>query len=208
MNFYYMAYRDQLVPTGELSNVGYPIMTNVPSSYRTGVEITASVRATKKINLAGNLTLSRNIIRDFTEYYVDYNSTTFEEEYKSRFLGDVNIAYSPGVVAASDISYMPVGGMEIHLISKYVGYQYFDNTSNAVRSLDPYFVNNLRIDHEFKLKKGTLIGAQLQVNNLFNSMYVSNAYGGNWYTDGVEYSWAGYFPQAGINYLARLFVRF
>jgi iron complex outermembrane receptor protein len=96
----------------------------------------------------------------------------------------------------------------MHLISKYVGYQYYDNTSNSVRSLNPYFVNNLRLDYEVPVKKLDRVELQLLINNIFNSDIISNAYGGNFYVDGTEYSWAGYFPQAGINWLARLTVRF
>lgn len=208
LNFYYMAYSDQLVPTGELSNVGYPVMTNVESSYRAGMEITAGIKPVKRLNIDGSLTLSRNIIRDFTEYYVDYNTATGEELYLSKNLGNVNIAYSPGIVAAADIAFNAFKGVDLHLLSKYVGYQYYDNTSNAVRSLNPYFVNNLRIDYELPVKRLEKVEVQLLVNNLFNSDIVSNAYGGNYYVDGTEYSWAGYFPQAGINWLARLTIRF
>jgi iron complex outermembrane recepter protein len=98
--------------------------------------------------------------------------------------------------------------LDIHMISKYVGKQYIDNTSNSGRSIDPYFVNNVRIDYEPQLKH--LRGAELQllVNNIFNKLYENNGYGGNWYEDGVEKTWAYYFPQAGINYMLRIGVKF
>ena len=79
---------------------------------------------------------------------------------------------------------------------------------NSQRMIDPYLVGNLRIDYDLALKGIESINLQFLVNNIFNNKYVNNAYGGNWYTDGQEYTWAYYFPQAGINWLTRITVRF
>ncbi|MBS0011017.1 MAG: TonB-dependent receptor [Bacteroidales bacterium] len=208
LNLYYMFYHDQLVPTGELSNVGYPIMTNVEKSYRAGIEITTAVKPFDFLEWNINTTVSRNRIRDFVEHYVDYNTLTSEEIPGTREHGDVNIAYSPALILNSIISVSPLKNIELHLISKYVGKQYFDNTNSEDRLIDPYFVNNLRFDYNFSIRGIKNIGLQLQLNNMLNSLYENNAYGGNYYLDGQEYTWAYYFPQAGINYLARLSVSF
>jgi len=98
--------------------------------------------------------------------------------------------------------------LNLHLISKYVGKQCFDNTMNNERMIDPYFINNIRID--FNPVIGKIKGTQLQmlVNNLFNVEYESNAYGGNWYEDGIEKTWSYYFPQAGTNFMVRLGFKF
>ena len=93
--------------------------------------------------------------------------------------------------------------VEVHFISKYVGKQYFDNTMNPERMIDPYFVNNLRIDFEPVIPKIKGAEFQLLINNIFNNLYESNAYGGNWYENGIEKSWSYYFPQAGINFMIR-----
>jgi iron complex outermembrane receptor protein len=207
-NLYYMLYHDQLVPTGELSNVGYPIMTNVGKSYRTGIELTLGMKPADFINWNLNLTLSKNRIIGFVEYYNDYNTIDWSPEYKSKQPADVDIAYSPSVISTSDIIIIPVKKAEIHFVSKYVGHQYFDNTQSSARSLKPYFVNNMRFDYEFELKKIKSIDLQFFVNNIFNSLYENNAYGGNWYEDGVEKTWAYYFPQAGINYMLSLNLKF
>jgi iron complex outermembrane receptor protein len=74
--------------------------------------------------------------------------------------------------------------------------------------LDPYFTSNLRIDFEPEIKKIRKTELQILVNNIFNTMYESNAYGGNWYENGIENTWAYFFPQAGINFLVRLGLRF
>ncbi len=202
-NLYAMIYKDQLVPTGELSSVGYPITTNVAKSHRTGIEISAGIKPLKSLNWDFSITLSRNKIADFTEYYTDYNTSDWSREYKSKLLGKVDIAYSPSFTGISDLNFKPVKNIEMHFISKYVARQYFDNTMNPERMINPYFVNNLRIDFEpeIRLMKGAEF--QLLINNIFNLKYESNAYGGNWYEDGIEKSWSYYFPQAGTNLMFR-----
>jgi iron complex outermembrane recepter protein len=208
VNLFGMTYKDQLVPTGQLSNVGYSIMTNVSRSYRLGIEMSAAIKLSDRMNWSSNLTLSRNKIRDFVDHYVDYSSSDWSSRNLSKSLGEVDIAYSPPVTATSDIAFNIMKGIELHLTSKYVGKQYFDNTMNPERSINPYFVNNFRIDFEPKLRniKGTEI--QLLINNVFNKLYENNAYGGNWYEDGIEKSWSYYFPQAGINYMLKIGIKF
>ncbi len=208
LNLYGMIYKDQLVPTGELSNVGYSIMTNAEKSYRTGAEITAGFMPADFINWDLSLTLSKNKIIDFTEYYVDYNTTDWSSEYKSRQLGRVDIAYSPGVIGSSDFSVKIIPEIKVHFISKYVGKQYFDNTMNIERMLDPYLVNNIMVGFEPETKHIRGAEMQLIVNNIFNSKYESNAYGGNWFEDGIEKSWSYYFPQAGTNFMLMLGLKF
>jgi iron complex outermembrane receptor protein len=208
INLYGMIYKDQLVPTGELSNVGYSIMTNVDKSYRLGIETSAVISISDHFIWHGNITLSRNKINNFVEYYTNYNTTDWSSQYLSKSLGMVDIAYSPSFIMASDLAINIHRGIDLHLISKYVGKQYFDNTMNPERTIDPYFVNNLRIDlsPRFRNLKGMEI--QFLVNNIFNTMYENNAYGGNWYEDGVEKTWSYFFPQAGTNFLCRLDIKF
>jgi len=201
VNFFGMFYKDQLVPTGQLSSVGYAIMTNVEKSYRTGIELTASVKPSKIIDWNFNLTLSSNKIKNFKLYYIDYNTSDWSKEYKSKDLGTTDIAYSPSIISSGDIGIFLTKNLSAHLISKYVGRQYFDNTGSSNRMINPYFVNNLRIDIFPAIKGIKSTGLHFLINNLLNVKYESNAYGGLWYEDGVEKTWAYYFPQAGINFL-------
>jgi iron complex outermembrane receptor protein len=208
LNLFGMYYSDQLVPTGELSNVGYPIMTNVKKSYRTGVELTLSIRPAAAIMWNLNTTLSRNKIPGFTEFYTEYDTADWSSAYESRYLGKVDIAYSPAIISSSDLEFKISENFRIHFISKYVGRQYFDNTMSSQRMLDPYFVNNLRLDFEPVVRLIKRTELQLLINNIFDTAYESNAYGGNWFENGKEKSWAYYFPQAGINFMVRLGLRF
>jgi iron complex outermembrane receptor protein len=202
-NGYYMLYDDQLVPTGELSSTGYSIMTNVRKSYRLGIEVNAGIRPFKFLSWDIGMTKSRNKINDFIEYYIDYNTSDWSEEYKSKSLGKVDIAYSPSLIGSSDITFRILKNTELHLISKYVGKQYFDNTMSSNRMIDPYLVNNLRLDFRPVIPFIKRTEIQLLINNLFDTEYESNAYGGNWYEDGNEKTWSYYFPQAGTNFLVR-----
>ena len=125
INLYGMIYKDQLVPTGELSDVGYPIMTNVDKSYRLGLELMAGIKPAEFIDWNLNMTMSRNKILNFTEYYIDYNTSDWSEEYKSNEIGETDIAYSPSLTGTSDLSFKAFKSLDIHLISKYVGKQYY-----------------------------------------------------------------------------------
>ncbi|MEE4115242.1 MAG: TonB-dependent receptor [Marinilabiliaceae bacterium] len=208
INLYYMLYSDQLVPTGKLSNVGYPIMTNVANSYRAGIEISASIRPVEMLEWKFTSTFSRNIIKDFTEYASNYIPALDITEEISIYHKDVDIAYSPSVVASGDLGFYPFKDMGVHFISKYVGKQYFDNTQSENRKIDPYLVSNLRLDYDLSAGGRMKVGLQLLVSNIFNTLYENNAYGGSWYEDMQEYTWAYYFPQAGTSYLARLTLLF
>ncbi len=208
VNLYGMIYKNQLVPTGELSDVGYSIMTNVDKSYRVGVELSGGIKPANFIDWNLNLTLSRNKITNFTEHYIDYNTTDWTSEYLSKNLGQVDIAYSPSITGSSDLTFKVFRGSEIHLLSKYVGKQYFDNTMNPERTIDPYFVNNVRIDYEPQIRNIKEVELQLLINNIFNEIYENNAYGGNWYENGIEKNWSYYFPQAGTSFMFRIGLKF
>ena len=133
---------------------------------------------------------------------------TGSSQYLSRNIGEVDIAYSPSVITSSDLWFKIHKGTELHLISKFVGKQYVDNTMNQERMIDPYFVNNIRLDYEPELRKIKGLQFQILINNIFNEVYESNGYGGNWYEDGVEKSWSYYFPQAGTNFMVKLGLKF
>ena len=207
-NLYGMFYKDQLVPTGELSNVGYSVMTNVAKSHRLGAEFTAGIKPAGFIDFNASLTISSSRIIGFIEYFTDYNTRDESSVYTSKNLGNTDIAYSPSVICSGDLGFRLSEGFNLHLISKYVGKQYFDNTMSADRTIDPYFVNNIRLDLEPKFKWIRGFEFQLLINNIMNEVYENNAYGGNWYEDGQEKTWAYYFPQAGRNFMARISLKF
>lgn len=202
-NFYYMDYKNQLVLTGALNDVGGSIRTNVDNSYRTGVEITGGYEISDKIGWSGNFTYSQSKIKEYVEDLNDYQEGgVFTNTYHDTF-----IAYSPDIIGMSQFIFTPVNGLDLILFSKYVGKQYLDNTSNESRKLDPYFVNDIIINYTIKTRFIEEIGINLMVNNVFNIEYESNGYSFG-YLYGEEYRETYYYPQAGINFLAGLNLRF
>jgi iron complex outermembrane receptor protein len=196
-NYYLMDYTDQLVLTGEINDVGAYIRTNIPESYRTGVELQAGYLITPSLRWNANLTLSRNKINSFTEFIDNYDiggqrETAFE---------NTSIALSPNVIAGSQLSWYPLSGIELSLLSKYVGKQYLDNTENGERMIGAYFVNDVRILYSFSPKWIDEISLSLLVNNVLNEQYVSNGYTFGYITGGQTIYEEYYYPQAGTNFL-------
>jgi iron complex outermembrane receptor protein len=208
LNLYYMDYIDQLVPTGEKSSVGYDIMTNVPHSYRTGIEIMAGVKPFSRLSVNANVTLSRNKIKNFTSWETFYDYDWELADYEPNEMGETDLAYSPNIIASGIISYRIFSGFNISFISKYVGSQYFDNTSSENRKIDAYWVNNLQLDYSFSTAIIKEIQLKFQINNLFNVKYCNNAYGWYYYYDNAETTESFYFPQAGINFMGGIVFKF
>lgn len=201
---YYMRYRDQLVLTGKINDIGAYTRTNIPDSYRTGIELQGGIRPYSWIHAAANLSLSQNKIMNFTEYIDDYDNGG----QKINSYHSTNIALSPSVIGGATISFFPYENLEISLLSKYVGRQYLDNTQHDDRTIDPFFVENLRAIYTFShkwLKKAELM---LMVNNLFNAQYESGGYTYNYFSGGKLSVNNFYFPMAGINFMMGLNVKF
>lgn len=196
-NYYYMNYKDQLVLTGQINDVGSAIMVNVDKSYRTGIELQAGVQIAKDFQWNGNTTISMNKIKDFTEYVDNWNTWGQEEFY----LGDTDLAFSPNVVANSEFVYSPGENFSISFISQYVGEQYIDNTSSSDRTLDAYFVNHLKADYTIQPKLFDEIVLHFMANNLFNHTYESNAWVYSYIYDGERGKIDGYYPQAGAHFM-------
>jgi iron complex outermembrane receptor protein len=201
-NLYFMNYRNQLILTGEINNVGAPIMTNIPESYRAGLELIGGYHPWTRFKIDANLTLSRNRIKKFTEFIDnwDYWNDPVNQPYQfSNYLGETDLAFSPSITGAGRITYEVISNLKIILQSKFVGRQFIDNTSSEDRIIDRYFVSDLSINYTFDTKLFREIGLSLQVNNLFNSEYESNAWIYRYVTGGEEHFMDGYFPQAGIH---------
>jgi len=204
LNVYYMYYHNQLVETGKINNVGDPVMVNVPKSHRTGLEFTAGARIGKNFKWNANLTLSRNKIKSYTEF-IDNWDTWGQDIWE---LENTEISFSPNVIAYNLFSYEVIDNMYVKLESKYISKQYIDNTSSEKRKLDPYFVNNIIFNYLIHTSFIEEIGVDLLVNNIFNSRYESNAWVYKYIYEGQEQEYNGYFPQAGINFMVGLHLRF
>jgi len=201
---YYMNYHNQLVSTGKINDVGAYTRTNAPESYRLGVELQAGERFTKWLNASGNISFSKNKIKNFTEYVDDYdNGGQIRNQYHN-----TNISFSPGEVAAAMLNIIPVANSEISFQSKYVGRQFLDNTSHISRSIDPYYVQNLKLSYRLSTKKPfKAVDFIFKVNNVFNKKYESNGYTYNYFYGGELAVENYYFPMAGTNFLAAINIK-
>jgi iron complex outermembrane receptor protein len=210
-NLYYMLYKDQLIQTGELNDVGAAIMVNVDDSYRAGIELMGGLKISRSLRWDVNATFSENKIKNFTEYVDnwDYWYDTDNEPYQYvTDLGKTDLAFSPNVIVNSQLSFNAAKGLSVSLFSNYVSDQYIDNSSSEDRKLDAWFVNNLKVDYTVKGNLFKEIKLHLMVNNLFDSEYESNAWVYSYYTGGSRYKMDGYFPQSGINFLAGIDFKF
>ncbi|UBM57452.1 TonB-dependent receptor [Marinilongibacter aquaticus] len=203
-NAYFMKYKDQLVLTGAINNVGESIRLNVPDSYRAGIELQLAQQLSEKFLFNGNVTLSRNKIKEFNEFVPSYDGET-PDEY-NRYT-DTDISFSPSVIAGASLSYKPCKVMELAILPKYVGKQYLDNTSSEDRTIDPYFVSDFRINFELNPTWAKALGVSLLVNNVFNAQYSSNGYTYS-YLYGEKITENFLYPQAGTNFLAAIRLRF
>jgi iron complex outermembrane receptor protein len=203
MNFYYMYYKNQLILTGEINDVGAYIMSNVPESYRSGLELAAHINMSKYLKWNLNLALSKNKIKNLIVYVDNWDTWGQDTE----FYNLTDISFSPSIVAGSDMNLRIFKSVDASFISKFVGKQYIDNTSNNERAINPYFVNDLRISYTFNTSTFKEIRVNLFINNIFNEMYESNAWVYRYSYNGKQYITDGYFPQAGINFLAGINIK-
>lgn len=210
-NLYYMRYKDQMVQTGKLNDVGYKLMQNVPTSYRMGIELSGAVQPANWIRIDANVTLSQNKIKNYTAYYDLYNNQNDYEFVKqtSEYLGTTNISFSPNVIGSGILTITPYKALSLALVGKYVGKQYYDNTSNKDNRLADYFVSNIVLGYTFKTQKIGEVDLQFSVNNILNKRYVGNAWvATDKFEDGSEIVYTGLYPQATRNIMAKLGIRF
>ncbi|WP_428235505.1 TonB-dependent receptor [Gracilimonas sp.] len=201
VNVYGMFYRDQLVPTGQINDVGEIVRENVPESYRAGIELQGGYSLTNNLTISANATFSQNKIVEYTQYTDLYDASFSYEGQQETVYEDTDIAFSPSVITNGIISYQNKG-LTTEIISKYVSRQYLDNTQTQSRSIDPYFVNDVRLSYGFgDVPLMEDITATLQVNNIFNHKYVTNGYTFGWIYDGTPAHFNYYYPQAGTNFL-------
>jgi iron complex outermembrane recepter protein len=203
-NAFYMDYKDQLVMTGALNNVGAPIFTNSGKSYRYGLELDAQIMLHKKLFLQPNVTLSQNKNQDFY----------FQRDGVLANLGNTNIAFSPEIVGGGNLTFLPVKNLQVSLLGKFVGKQYMGNIDSENSVLSDYSIFDFNANYDWKINKRikSIVFSAL-VNNILNRKYESNGYfytyDDTWSGPGTTtIEGAGFYPQAGINFLVGAALKF
>ena len=218
VNGYLMFYHNQLILTGKINDIGEMLTENIPLSFRSGLEFVCSVKPIDWLRWDGSLTLSHNRILDFIETInvVDENWVPIGQSVNNLY-HYTPIAFSPEMLANSMITFTK-NNFELGFQSIFVGKQFVDNTGLLDRRLPNYLLNNLRLSYALPLKKIQRINFTLLINNLFNKLYISNAWSAPTITATPENpvynqnspvnNFFGCFPQAGINFLASVSVKF
>ncbi len=196
---YLMEYRDQLLETGRISNVGYTIKENVPRSYRRGLELSAGWEPMEWLRLDGNLALSRNRILDYTLMVDRLDAGGNYLGKVSEHYGSTDILMSPSAVGMAAATFRPLPALVLGLTWKYVGRQFIDNTSSLERSLPAYDVFSLKAEYALRKVKITIF-----VDNLLSKRYVADAWVYRCFTPDGERTESGLFPQAPCNALLKL----
>lgn len=205
--FYYMNYKNQLVLTGALNDVGAQTRTNIPKSYRLGVELQGSVSLAKWISVSGNLALSENKIKRIDQFFTEYD-INFEEigQVKNNY-EKPDISFSPSIIGGATVSILPLKNAEITLPAKYVGRQYLDNTGDKNRRLNDYFVQDMLVTYTVKNKFAKETVFVFQINNLFDKKYEPNGATYPYIYNGMMQHEVYLFPMAGINFMGGINIK-
>ena len=210
VNSYFMDYKNQLVLTGALNDVGAPIRATSGSSYRLGLEMDVDIRISDKLSIRPNATFSSNKNRDF---FITKDGNTTPQS-----LGNTDLSFSPDVIVGNIFTYTPLKNVQLSLLSKYVSEQFMSNFSSEVSTndvLESYFTSDLNVVYTLKTNKifKSVVFTAL-VTNIFDTEYVDRGY---YYTFDDDYSnpgtvttvdGAGYYPQATRNFLIGATFRF
>jgi len=212
VNLYYMDYKDQFVQTGEVSDIGESLTTNIAKSYRMGVELTAGIEVTPWLTLEGNAALSKNKIKDFDEVVEDWDNGSQTIHY-----GNSTLSYSPSTIL-NGFARFHVSGFEAVWHTNFVSRQYLDNTENDDRSLPCYSVSNLHLGYTatgikkaFGLKEVVL---GLDFSNIFARRYaasgwvysaICDSYG---HPNDNRYYQIGFIPMAGFTAMGSVTLKF
>lgn len=194
---YYMLYKNQLVLTGKINDIGAYTRTNIPDSYRLGIELQGNTRLADWVGISGNLALSRNKIRNYTEYVDDYDNGG-QQKFS---YAHPDIAFSPAIVGSAVLQFFPLPRFEINLPAKYVSKEYLDNSQKETRKLNEYYVQDLRLLYTLKFPSIKGIDLIFQLNNVFNKQYEPNGYTYGYFSGGGLVTENFYFPMAGTNFM-------
>ena len=207
-NIYYMSYKNQLVLTGAIDDVGAPIRATSGKSYRLGLEIDADIKLNDQFSIKSNAAFSTNKNEDFT---APINGNLLN-------LGNTPLSFSPNVIVGNILVYQPIKNLQISFLSKYVGKQFMSNLNSNVSKLDvldSYFTSDLNFVYEIATKKvfDAIIISGI-INNIFDTEYVDRGYyytyDDTWSNPGssTTIDGAGYYPQATRNFLVGVTLKF
>jgi iron complex outermembrane receptor protein len=204
LNLYSMNYKNQLILTGKINDVGAYTRINVPDSYRRGMEAEFSWNIIKNISLSTNITLSENKIKTFDEYIDNWDDGSQQLVVHN----NSDISFSPSGISSSVISFTPAKNFIIEITNRYIGKQYLDNTSDENRKLDAYNLDDFFISYHVSTASIKEIELKLAVYNFFDKKYESNGWTYPYISNAALINSNAFYPQAGINLMAGISLKF
>ncbi|MEO5984635.1 MAG: TonB-dependent receptor, partial [Ferruginibacter sp.] len=195
MNLFYMLYDNQLVLTGKINDVGAYTRTNIKDSYRAGMEVQGTHTFSSWLAGSGNLTISKNKIKNYTEYLDDYDNGGQQ----TKLYQSSTLPFSPAVTGNLSLNFIPVKNSLIALTGKMISRQFLDNTSDKLRSLHPYYVQDARISYTLTRKSIKSLMFFVQVYNVFSEKYEANGYTFSYINQNKTETQNYYYPMAPIN---------
>ena len=166
LNLFWMDIRNEIVPTGQLDDIGQPIYFNADQSIHRGVEVDGSLSFYSNLYLSGNFSLNDN-------YFVTYNEVGYDTLFNEISLPrtDNQISGFPGYLAGLKVGYREKN-VSSFLQARFVGRQYLDNSQTKELSIDSYRVLNFGIVYDLTKSESQLpLILQLNVNNILDSKY-------------------------------------
>jgi iron complex outermembrane receptor protein len=205
---YYMDYKDQLVLTGKLNDVGDAVRINVPDSYRLGLETWAGLEINKWLSLQGNVSVSRNKLKLFTDYIPRYDQNFEFEGYDTVRMKNTDISFSPWLTAFASVLVKPLKNLEFSINQKGVSKQYLDNTTSQNKKLKGYIVQDMQLRYSLSNKLVKTAEIIVQLNNLWNRIYETNGYTYSYFYSASLVKENFYYPMAGTNFMIGLNLHF
>ena len=212
-NLYYMDYKDQFVQTGAQSDIGENLTTNIPDSYRFGVEMQLGLDVTDWLTLEANTAISRNRLKDFDEVVEDWDA---DDGIRTIHYDDAPLAFSPSYITNAFVNFH-YQGLQAVWHTGMVSRQYLDNTGNSSRSLPSYEVSNVSLSYTLKGAEKSWFREMvfnMSLNNIFNKRYATSGwvysaiYESGGHPNDNRYYQIGFIPAAGFTLQGGVTVKF
>ena len=198
-NLFYMAFENEIVPYGGVTDYGSLGTSNAERSLHAGIELEAAARFSEAVELSGNFAFNYNRYRDFVVAEDLYDNDT-----DWNWLGYRQVSYADNVIPGFPdylgnlIAEYRRERIQLTYRARLIGRQYVENENIAELAIDPYFLSSVSA----ALQLGDLshlgrLSLEVRVDNIFAERYESSGYGGGLrFRDSADLHWSEYYPAA------------
>lgn len=188
-NVFYMDFKDEISPIGEVLAFGVQERRNIENSYRAGIELEWTFLPVREFSYSGNATFMTSEI----ESYTDGDGNTFN---------NVTPILTPGIIINQQIRYIIGNGFTVGLSGRYISDSYLALSNLEDDIVPASFVMDGSLGFSYKMTE-----LKLQVNNILDETYYSNGTLVDTDFDGVHDD-QGYFVNATRNFFLSLKLNF